>query len=167
MSYIRSTSNPEGLYIFCTGKEVCICYHRRALGNNSTKDDALQFNVPTKVFHEVGRKWYNHEFEEDRDAVEFQGFRAELKWVDIGKVREHQVVLSYAGHEIYLWEVTWHYVVEAIMEELKMETIKPCNSDTRSHRHLAKSEIDGHYYYSEPDCGNCERFWQNHRLGIQ
>ena len=53
MSYIRSNSNPESLYIWGGGPGGCVTICHRS----SAKEIPASFNVPTRAFDRVRRKW--------------------------------------------------------------------------------------------------------------
>lgn len=93
MSYIRSTSNPEGLYIWGDGKTVTITKGPKTIGY-----------IPTNIFHGLIKK-YNQNFYPDECS--YKG--ASIKEVHIGK--NFKVQLSYDNWKVNMWDVTWHYIV--------------------------------------------------------
>lgn len=91
MSYIRSTSNPEALYIWGDGKEVTIMKGFDIVGT-----------IPVTVFNGLIRKYHKH-FED----CTYEG--AEVKEVKSGK--NFKIRLSYKGWKCFMWDVTWSYIV--------------------------------------------------------
>lgn len=112
MSYIRSGSNPEHLYIWGDGD-----------GNvHFIKGPYTIGTMPTKIFNEL---IYKCSLDNDDDVIEINGAKIQNVWVDSddtlcdGKPKEGLKVpidiktqLSYNGWEIRMWYVTWHYIVE-------------------------------------------------------
>lgn len=120
MSYIRSGSNPEKLYIYGTEDRVYICE-----GSKS------QWWIPLNVFNGLIKKY--HRFFHDTPR-EFKGAKVEDVWVDKNNIEcddetynpeldmllDSKVKLSYNDHVIYMWDVTWEYIVNAyIMRSIK------------------------------------------------
>ena len=128
MSYIRSGSNPEGLYIIGTSMRG----HNYAEVMLPNGGEIIW--IPAAVFHEVCRRW---EHANDDDDVRYRGMRAREVWMHelkCGKVipesefsREftqwlkrpakrgprniRQVEVSYKGKRFWCWRVTWEYIV--------------------------------------------------------
>lgn len=92
MSYIRNTSNPERLYLFST-----------AHGVEWHQGSQHLFTMPDELFEVVCRAY----LKEQGGPVEIDGCLVEHAVRD-GKVR---VWLSYQGHEVEMWEVTWNEIV--------------------------------------------------------
>ena len=117
MSFIRSGSNPEALYIWGDGVNANI-----SLGHKQI------FRMPIAVFHGLLEKFIrdyeSHDFGLDIDEVlTYQG--ASLSYVKRGK--NFKVRLAYDGEldgkaiqwECFMWEVTWMYI--ANMNEHRYE----------------------------------------------
>lgn len=113
MSYIRSGSNPEKLYIYGTEDRVYIC--------EGSKPD---WWIPLNIFNGLIRKY--HRFFHDAPR-EYKGAKVEDVWVDqdnkecddetynpeLDKLLECKVKLSYNDHCVYMWDVTWEYIVNS------------------------------------------------------
>ena len=130
MSYIRSLSNPESLYIWCEGKETAISHGVKGPLSSARwrggKASPPFFHVPAAAFDRVCALWG-----EGREPARAGGIRVEEvalfvatgKMVpvdfygDIAKVFrdkrrvEHLIRLSYRKHFVCMWRVTWEYVV--------------------------------------------------------
>ena len=98
MSYIRSISNPEGLYIVGTGENVEI-----HLGRKSAEPYKTLY-IPTKVFKGLIKKFAR---EDPDDYCKYEG--ALIEFVKIGNDFKWRLV--YDDWEVYMWEVTWEYIV--------------------------------------------------------
>lgn len=110
MSYIRSGTNPEGLYLVGTGENVEIMEGRKDV-----------WCIPQNIFNGLLRKY-------DRLICEFpceyKGAKVEEVWVDRNNNETPnedyipskdnllvcKVKLSYKGNSIYMWYVTWAYI---------------------------------------------------------
>ena len=108
MSYIRSGSNPEKLYIWGNGDSVTI-----AEGNKDT------WNIPSNVFNSLIKKFHKNSHE---CPCSYKGAQVEEVWVyDIDdddnssepyvKGSDCKVKLSYGDHYVIMWDVTWEYIV--------------------------------------------------------
>ena len=96
MSYIRSTSNPEGLYIFGSHSGQI----ELVVGEN------LMPSMPRHVFEGVLRRWFINE-----DDAAYRG--AMMRWRLDPNIGE-QVALSYnrwENHQVVeAYPVTWMYI---------------------------------------------------------
>jgi len=121
MSFIRSFSNPEELYIYESSSDKCIHV-----------DGELYFCVPRRIFYRLCRK-----FDEIRDAsrrltvgklwLEERWFHSksrkilskskEPSWSKIGEYDE-RYVLCWKGKMLPMWKVTWAYIWNNAMSEL-------------------------------------------------
>lgn len=129
MSYIRSTSNHEGLYIWgdCRGR-VHVSHHIApplASDGEPTNDRDYQgFTVPRHVFEHVCREWHRRGGAE----VRYRGLRVRelATFLDdgteatgeawMGRRRYNIFVrLEYGAHFLSLWHVTWTYVVNNVV----------------------------------------------------
>ncbi len=91
MSYIRSTANPEGIYIFSDGKES----HIWILDDHSRK-------MPTNTLDKLIKKW----IENGEEHCRYRGAEIRESWKD-----DHfEMVLSYNDWEVRMWYVTWHTI---------------------------------------------------------
>jgi len=111
MSYIRSGSNPEKLYIYGTEDRVYIC--------EGSKPD---WWIPLNIFNGLLRKYHRYFHDCPRD---YKGAKVEEIWVDqnnhecddenyspsLDKLLECKVKLSYGDNFVYMWDVTWEYIV--------------------------------------------------------
>ena len=98
MSYIRSISNPEGLYIVGTGENVEIY----------VKTDVVKY-IPGDIFDGLIKKYIDNFYED----CEYKG--ASIQYVKRGK--DFKIEFSYSDWKIYMWDVTWNYIV--MSEEIK------------------------------------------------
>lgn len=120
MSYIRSGSNPEKLYIVGTGEHVEIM--------EGSKD---VWYIPYNIFHGLMRKFHRmyHEF-----PCKFKGATLDEVWVDdngneqedqeemltpkTAKIYNCKVKFTYGEHTVYMWYVTWAYIVYSNIKKL-------------------------------------------------
>lgn len=93
MSYIRSISNPEKLYIYESLDGVEIIMGTSHLGV-----------VPTKIFNGLLKK-YCKQFHEH--PCEYKGAKIDEEWID----GEPKVKFTYENIEFFMWDVTWEYIV--------------------------------------------------------
>jgi len=104
MSYIRSLSNPEGLYIFGDGRNIELI----------VKKEPIKL-MPPQIFKSLMLKWLDNDF--DDDELDFEG--AKLK---VEKRNENfKWILSYADWQIEMWEVTLFYVATSVKEHCQTE----------------------------------------------
>ena len=109
MSYIRSGSNPEGLYI---------------IGNTRGQVEFLGadgcWGIPRSVFHHVALRWFDGAHE---DKVSYRGLTVEEK--QVAPNGDFKVVLTYKDHTVKMWAVTWDYIVNGIAwRERKLQAVK-------------------------------------------
>lgn len=120
MSYIRSGSNPEKLYIWGDGENATI-----AEGSKPT------WNIPLNIFNGLIRKFHRrfHDY-----PCQYKGAQVEEVWVfetesgDIEAVKNEvaaylkpsvpKVKLSYEDHYVIMWDVTWEYIVYSNIQRL-------------------------------------------------
>ena len=95
MSYIRSTSNPEALYIVGTGKNVEIYRGGRYA-------HLLPHTIPTRTLKMLLRKWNvgNHD-DETYGGARVREIKVKNGW---------KIELSYEDWKIRMWPVTWYYI---------------------------------------------------------
>lgn len=124
MSYIRSGSNPEKLYIYGT--------EDRAYVSEGSKPDWF---IPLNIFDGLIRKYHRkfHDF-----PCEFKGAKVDEVWVNKDNIEtddelyvpsEHnlldsKVKLTYGDNKVYMWFVTWEYIVNGEIEKYE-RFIKP------------------------------------------
>lgn len=105
MSYIRCTSNPEGLYIWC-GDEL-----------NITRGCDYHETMPVDIFEGILEKWHyafhEHGFEisdneDESEYVEYKGAKLVEKKVTEG----FKWVLEYKDIELPMWETTLYYMTD-------------------------------------------------------
>jgi hypothetical protein len=133
MSYIRSTSNPEGLYIYGDGESIVI-HH----GGGTIL-------VPPRDFERVGLAYL-----EPGSALVIRPIKSgglSLREVTLCKGtericrpghlerctarprkarkqecrHEERLLLEYRGEKIFLWKVTWAYIAHSIRDHLEMD----------------------------------------------
>lgn len=103
MSYIRSGSNPEKLYIWGDGVNTYIA--------EGAKENKV---MPRSVFHGLIRKWLRNGWE---DCV-FKGASVKEVWRKMGNKNELQIELSYNGWKVYMWLVTWVYITHTNLQNI-------------------------------------------------
>lgn len=117
MSYIRNISNPEGLYIFSSGKEVEV-----------QQGPVLVGKLPTNVMNGLIKKYVK---KNQPDKCKHKGAKVEEVWVRVSKegvflgekkdndLSENEVMsgewtvrtkLSYDSWHVYMYDVTWYYI---------------------------------------------------------
>ena len=105
MSYIRSTSNPEELYIW--GDENNI---------NITKGSDIIGQIPNNIFDGLILKCYKSW----QDIIIYKKARIEQVFIENNtkpKILntftqgDFKIKLSYENWELLMWEVTWDYIV--------------------------------------------------------
>ena len=141
MSYIRSTSNPEGLYIYGDGEHIII-HHPHGTAH-----------VPPRDFERVGLKYLesgslrpiksgglSH-----RSVDLFRGTericpRGHVERCVISRLRvpnkecahDPRMLLEYRGTKIFLWQVTWDAVARSIQDHAFLDR---CESQKKRRRH--------------------------------
>lgn len=100
MSYIRSTSNPEGLYAWATEDTVYL------------KENHLTENeIPRQIF-ETAIKKHLKNGEED---VIYKSFSIGETWEkDKFGVNLPKVIISYKDWSYTMWYVTWFYIIKNV-----------------------------------------------------
>jgi hypothetical protein len=132
MSYIRSTSNPEGLYIFGDGEQIFI---RHSRGTTC---------VPPRDFERVGLKYL-----ESGSLRPIKSGGLSLRSVDLFRGTERicprghvercvtsrlrgskkecahdpRMLLEYRGTKIFLWQVTWDAVARSIRDHANLDEL--------------------------------------------
>ena len=110
MPYIRSTSNPEGLYIYSDGESAHVILGCLEIGSLPEKT----FDGLLKKYRKYG-KYFNY--------CDFNGAKIEEVWIvsrdnqtvipgseaDATK-NELRMKLSYGNWYVIMWEVTWDYI---------------------------------------------------------
>lgn len=150
MSYIRATSNPEGLYVISvnsdkTGRPVVeLIPGWEYKLTNANNDHPM--TVPQGVFDELMKAWENgdheagvkhkgfvarevHVYSDDGSLVTAKQSKARVQAqaaVDRfhGKPMrktEHMIRVSYRGRWMLLWGVTWAFVVHNATSELRRD----------------------------------------------
>lgn len=120
MSYIRSTSNPEELYIFSSGKEVEVHQGPELIGKLPTKvmngliKKYIKKNQPDKCKHKgakVEEVWVI--LDDDRTILQEKG--DDKFSLDEAKKGNTEVMtkLSYGDWEVYMYYVTWYYIAHS------------------------------------------------------
>jgi hypothetical protein len=114
MSYIRSGSNPEKLYIW-GGLDTA----EIAEGSKPT------WGIPINIFDGLLKKYHRrfHEF-----PCQYKGAKVDEVWVDEDgnegvsdahlKPLQFKVKLSYEDHSVIMWLVTWEYIVNGEINKL-------------------------------------------------
>ena len=117
MSYIRSGSNPESLYIWGDDTKATI-----AEGSKPT------WNIPLNIFNGLLRKFHRrfHDY-----PCHYKGAQVDEIWVHDENIEINEneadplllsthckVKLSYEEHYVIIWDVTWEYIVYSNVERL-------------------------------------------------
>jgi hypothetical protein len=120
MSYIRSGSNPEQLYIWGDGTNVFVVKGPIKVGS-----------IPKEILHEIIRKYDSSGHDGN---IEHEGAELKEVWVDsnekelLPNLKEHtgydrpfncKLRLSYNGWYINMWYVTWFYIVSTNLSKTK------------------------------------------------
>jgi hypothetical protein len=126
MSYIRCLSNPESLYIWEDGTHANISHGVPGpLSSSKERDgDPALFLIPTDVWREGLKLWHDkygepidHEGMAVReehihlDTAELVPEQTILEMLDDRREAGYRIRLEYKGEYVYLWRVTWEYVV--------------------------------------------------------
>jgi hypothetical protein len=134
MSYIRCTSNPEGLYVWPDKTHVNIwASTKRPLASHAPHSDAsYKFRVPTKVFVGAMKKWlkdgwpekmtykkltirHDHIFTATGEIVGKGWFAA--NWLEDKRRREFLWRIQYGRHWVYLWQTTLYYLAKSAQKD--------------------------------------------------
>lgn len=146
MSYIRSSSNPEGLYVFGTyggieiycnqivednGCSKCICTNSKdwnamckSLSSDEYLWDLLEFNGEECLrFGDISLRevWYNEDENKVITSNELQIIQK--NWLTGGpEVNYHNAIeLGIGNDKIYLWRTTWFYLVDSIKAHYQLD----------------------------------------------
>lgn len=103
MSYIRSGSNPEKLYIWGDGVNTYIA--------EGAKENKV---MPRSVFHGLIRKWLRNGWE---NCV-FKDASVKEVWIKERNKNECKVELSYDGWKVYMWLTTWVYITHTNLSNI-------------------------------------------------
>ncbi len=128
MSFIRCLSNPEGLYIYadCRGRlNISWCSVDPPLSSRHRGE----MRIPRHVFYKVVKQW-----DQRGDHAYFRGFSVEEQFIYTAtgdpvhgtenlkrylkdkRKREFKIKLSYKNDFVFLWYVTWEYVVRNLID---------------------------------------------------
>lgn len=131
MSYIRCTSNPEGLYVWCCNK-YCNIWH-------GDWEDSNKIKIPIKIWNE-----YEKSFRKNLDHIYVSNYnknRFIIKEVQYCKKLGRNLIkkdirdflgiykhptkflwqISYKGKLVRVNEVTWHYIMYNVARGYHME----------------------------------------------
>lgn len=157
MSYIRSTSNPERLYVWADVDGTVHLHYGGPYRVKPPLSKGEELRVPYKTFVRAVRHWD----ESGRYKTDINGFKIEeihvylktgkrvpefknnkdaIRYLDEVKKKpsEYKIRVSYRGNFIHLWSVTWQYVVNNVMErETKRHRLR--NRAKRKAERTAKS----------------------------
>ncbi|MFH1742970.1 MAG: hypothetical protein ABIH23_28530 [bacterium] len=107
MSYIRSASNPEGLYVLCEQPGYVKFYWWK------DEEETRTGSLPFPHFAEVCRQWEQQTC--SGKSAHSGGFSAKMK-----DCKVHLRWKDDKGKwELYLWEVTWEHVVRSCNREME------------------------------------------------
>jgi len=153
VSFIRSTSNPEGLYIWHDiDGYVDVSFGGVAPPLASKQRSA---RIPSKTFFKAVSRWDKNYGADEKVSV--GGFTIEERhiFVKTGKVvrggskawlRDRRlrtaflVRISYRGTFVHLWRVTWQYVVRNAMERLERPVVRPRRRARRTSRKRVEAQ---------------------------
>lgn len=96
MSYIRSYQNPEGLYIFGNDKKQI------EIAQNGT----VVMKIPRYVFYKVCK-----DSSKGKEKIKYRGLKIEEEFIS----GSPKIKLNFKGCDIYMWDVTWSYIVHDVM----------------------------------------------------
>ena len=102
MSYIRSTENPEGLYIWGDGTFV----------NISQTDVDYLIKIPDDVWHTTCQRYTNELGDLDDEPIEYKGFKIE-------ETGDWKIKITYDDDSIVMWPVTWYEITSRYRVEAK------------------------------------------------
>ena len=95
MSYIRSSSNPEGLYLWSNGIDVEIIEGSKFHGG-----------IPVNIFNGLIRKFRKSVH---RIPCKFKKCSLDEVWIEgVPKIQ-----LKYGAIEVNMWAVTWEYIANS------------------------------------------------------
>lgn len=141
MSYIRRLSNPEGMYIYGGPDGVWINHNvKPPLASKETDDGCSpHFVVPSRDFDRLGLKWdKDWSYDEHVRSGKLAAQQVHV-YLDTGKPVEKDrferfftkgygkrpsaflVKLSCGRHFVMMWRVTWHYIVQSIVDHYQWE----------------------------------------------
>ena len=116
MSFIRNTNNPEALYIY-----------NSVDGNVYIRKGSVDIgSMPTKIFIKLLKKWkkkmwhrsVKHKGAKVEEVDECEGkdidtdTLSHAEWMILyAKEMKEQIKLSYGNWHVYMWGVTWFYIV--------------------------------------------------------
>ena len=112
MSYIRSTGNPEALYIWGDSEGVVTVM----------KGPEIVGKLPTSVMNGLIKKYID---EYCPDDCEYEGALVEEVWIPVETERITEemkmmsltstpmVRLSYGDWKVDMWDVTWYYIARS------------------------------------------------------
>ncbi len=129
MSYIRCLSNPEGLYIWDDGDVVTFSHGVKPPLSSGIKEvgDVARFTIPSEIFIKVHARC-KQGFWDEPVEVDGMSVRQEYIYLDTAskipsqtitemcedkKARGYRIRVQYKEHFVYLWPVTWAYVVKS------------------------------------------------------
>ena len=117
MSYIRSTSNPESLYIWSDGKNANISVGRSYKSKGRLE---VYFLIPVKTFETLLKKSNGFHKAKYRGAsVKEVYVRSNEKRTKFDKLMhmwpgDYQMRLSYKNWHVDMWKVTWYYICKGV-----------------------------------------------------
>jgi hypothetical protein len=104
MAFIRSGSNPEGLYIYGTIVDGGMTIYIHA---------DQTYSMPKEAWEEIANRYWNYELEDEDGIIKFDDFYLTEDWVEDDDGRNHKIILGEEGKwHIAMWEVTWRYAVD-------------------------------------------------------
>lgn len=103
MSYIRSTSNPESLYIWSNGEYATIMKGPDIIGN-----------IPERTINGLINKYIDDNLP---DNCEYEGAKISEEWISLNNSNHPMMVLSYEDWEVIMWDVTWYYIAHSNYEK--------------------------------------------------
>lgn len=133
MSFIRCWTNPEGLYVWDDINGYVAIAHtlnKPFCSFNDTKFVEDQIQVPRREFYGVCKQWDNSSYKtakyKDFSAEEVEIFddNGEIVPEDYdylnpthGRKTSYRIKVQYKKEFVYLWRVTWEYVVKNAVKD--------------------------------------------------
>lgn len=147
MSFIRSTSNPESLYVYDDVNGYIQWYwHPKA----PLRSAPGMMQVPPKAFYAACRQWVKKACFGLKCRVSVDGFTIEadnfytktgkrarmhgtvLEWMHDKKQRNYLIRVSYKKNVVHMWAVTWECIVDRFhLDEYKKWWLKEAKRDSK------------------------------------
>lgn len=117
MSYIRTLSNPEGLYIFGgrDGVEIYVSW------KGQPETNGFIGTVPQETWDALCRAYTSWDYDEN-ESLNIDHLWLTWDWVEDEDGRNYKAMLGYKSDWILtMWEVTWEYIISRYRRERDAE----------------------------------------------